>query len=183
MLPGEIDFGVEAVRLDTRVTRGITLRTPFVSSPMDTVTESAMAIGMAQHGGLGVIHYNMPIEDQVAEVRKVKTYKNGFISDPVVLSPDASLAELDDVKEKYGHYGIPITADGKLHSKLVGIVTKRDVDLVEDRSGAPGRASVGPGFAVSPSKRRCCNHIIEHGRFASPTSGVSAAGRPESRPS
>mmetsp|Transcript_25242 Transcript_25242/g.75791 ORF Transcript_25242/g.75791 Transcript_25242/m.75791 type:complete len:533 (+) Transcript_25242:74-1672(+) len=134
VLPGEIDFGVEAVRLDTRVTRGITLRTPFVSSPMDTVTESAMAIGMAQHGGLGVIHYNMPIEDQVAEVRKVKTYKNGFISDPVVLSPDASLAELDDVKEKYGHYGIPITADGKLHSKLVGIVTKRDVDLVEDRS-------------------------------------------------
>ena len=82
----EIDFGVESVTLESKVTRKISLRTPFVSSPMDTVTEATMAIGMAQHGGLGIIHYNMPIEDQVAEVRKVKTYKNGFISDPVRIS-------------------------------------------------------------------------------------------------
>ena len=86
VLPGEIDFGVESVTLESKVTRKISLRTPFVSSPMDTVTEATMAIGMAQHGGLGIIHYNMPIEDQVAEVRKVKTYKNGFISDPVRIS-------------------------------------------------------------------------------------------------
>ena len=86
VLPGEIDFGVESVTLESKVTRKISLRTPFVSSPMDTVTEATMAIGMAQHGGLGIIHYNMPIEDQVVEVRKVKTYKNGFISDPVRIS-------------------------------------------------------------------------------------------------
>jgi IMP dehydrogenase len=134
VLPGEIDFGVEEVNLGSKVTRKITLRTPFVSSPMDTVTEASMAVGMAQHGGLGVIHYNMPIEDQVAEVRKVKTYKNGFISAPVVLAPHNTLSDLDAVKEKYGHYGIPVTIDGRLHSKLVGIVTKRDVDFQEDRS-------------------------------------------------
>ena len=100
VLPGEIDFGVEEVNLGSKVTRKITLRTPFVSSPMDTVTEASMAVGMAQHGGLGVIHYNMPIEDQVAEVRKVKTYKNGFISAPVVLAPHNTLSDLDAVKEK-----------------------------------------------------------------------------------
>lgn len=135
MLPGEIDFGVDAVALETKVTKKIALKTPFVSSPMDTVTEANMAIAIAQHGGLGVIHYNMPVADQVAEVKKVKAYKNGFISAPVVMAPDQTIAELDDVKEKYGHFGIPITVDGKLHSKLVGIVTKRDVDFVEDREG------------------------------------------------
>ena len=135
VLPGMIEFGVEEVSLETKVTKKIALKTPFVSSPMDTVTESKMAIGMAQHGGLGIIHYNMPIEDQVAEVKKVKTFKNGFISDPVVMSPKQTIAELDEVKEKYGHFGIPITVDGLLHSKLVGIVTKRDVDFVEDREG------------------------------------------------
>ncbi|KAH8058310.1 IMP dehydrogenase [Aureococcus anophagefferens] len=113
VLPGEIDFGVDAVALETKVTKKIALKTPFVSSPMDTVTEANMAIAIAQHGGLGVIHYNMPVADQVAE----------------------AIAELDGVKEKYGHFGIPITVDGKLHSKLVGIVTKRDVDFVEDREG------------------------------------------------
>ena len=81
VLPGEIDFGVESVTLESKVTRKISLRTPFVSAPMDTVTEATMAIGMAQHGGLGIIHYNMPIEDQVAEVRKPTNgfIKNGFI--------------------------------------------------------------------------------------------------------
>ena len=76
----------------------ITTQIPVISSPMDTVTEGTMAQAMDDLGGLGIIHYNMPIEDQVAEVRKVKTYKNGFISDPVVLAPHNTLSDLDAVK-------------------------------------------------------------------------------------
>uniref|UniRef100_A0A7S3K1W9 Inosine-5'-monophosphate dehydrogenase n=1 Tax=Aureoumbra lagunensis TaxID=44058 RepID=A0A7S3K1W9_9STRA len=133
-LPGSIDFAVEEVDLTTKVTQKIQLRTPFVSSPMDTVTESGMAIAMALQGGLGIIHYNMTIEEQVTEIKKVKKFKNGFINEPKVLSPSHTLADVDQVKKSSGHSGIPITVDGGLHSKLVGIVTKRDIDFLEDRS-------------------------------------------------
>mmetsp|Transcript_6241 Transcript_6241/g.18909 ORF Transcript_6241/g.18909 Transcript_6241/m.18909 type:complete len:551 (-) Transcript_6241:378-2030(-) len=133
-LPGHISFSVEEVSLRSRVTREIAVQTPFVSSPMDTVTEASMAIGMALHGGIGIIHYNMSIADQCAEVRKVKKFKNGFITEPTVLAPYNTLADVDRVKEQSGHSGIPITTDGRIHSKLVGIVTKRDIDFQEDRS-------------------------------------------------
>lgn len=133
-LPGHINFGVDDVSLRSHISRKIALNTPFVSSPMDTVSEAAMAIGMALHGGMGVIHYNMSIEDQCAEVRKVKKFKNGFITEPTVLAPHNTLADVDEVKHLSGHSGIPITTDGRIHSKLVGIVTKRDIDFQEDRS-------------------------------------------------
>lgn len=128
-LPGHITFGVDEVDLRSRVSRKLTLNTPLISSPMDTVTEAQMAIAMALHGGLGIIHYNMTIEDQCSEVRKVKKFKNGFITEPNVLPPDATLADVDRVKEMSGHSGIPITVNGK----LVGIVTKRDIDFQQNR--------------------------------------------------
>ena len=101
---------------------------------MDTVTESDMAISLALLGGIGIIHYNNTIEEQSAQVEKVKRYKNGFIVDPIVLSPQHSIKDLDRIKQKYGFSGIPITEDGTRNSRLMGIVTNRDVDLEKNRN-------------------------------------------------
>ncbi len=133
LLPGQIDFSVDDVDLSTKITRNIELKVPLVSSPMDTVTEHKMAIAMALQGAIGIIHYNNSIEEQAAEVRKVKRFKNGFITDPICLPPKATIRDIDQIKAKYGFSGVPITASGKLHSKLLGIVTNRDVDFLEDR--------------------------------------------------
>jgi IMP dehydrogenase len=134
ILPGHIGFGVEQVQLKTKITKNISLSVPLVSSPMDTVTEAAMAINMALLGGIGIIHYNNSIEEQVAEVKKVKRFKNGFIMDPLVLKPEDKISDVDAIKAKYGFSGVPITVDGRMGSKLVGIVTTRDIDFIKDRS-------------------------------------------------
>ena len=134
ILPGYIDFLPEEVSLETHLTRNIILKKPLISSPMDTVTESKMAISMALLGGIGIIHYNNTIEKQAEEVRKVKRYENGFIMDPLVLSPNHTITDIDYIKEQYNFSGIPITEDGTLNSKLVGIVSNRDVDFEKDRS-------------------------------------------------
>ena len=134
LLPGHIDFGVDEVNLQTRLTRNIRLKTPIVSSPMDTVTEAQMATYLALLGGMGFIHFNCAIDEQATMVRKVKRFENGFITDPTVLSPKHTIADIDKIKKTHGYSGIPITEDGTLKSKLVGIVTTRDIDFEKDRS-------------------------------------------------
>jgi len=134
ILPGHIGFGAHDVTLKSQATRKIALNVPFVSSPMDTVTEAQMAIHMALYGGLGIIHCNNTCEEQCEEVRRVKRFENGFILDPFTVSGNSTLADLDDIKHKYGFSGCPVTQDGKLHSRLIGIVTTRDHDFVKDRS-------------------------------------------------
>ena len=134
LMPGHINFGAADVDLTTRLTRGITLRRPLVSSPMDTVTEHRMAIALALCGGIGIIHYNCSIEEQVSQVRKVRRFENGFILDPLVLSPDHTIEDVHRIKREYGFSGIPITEDGTIKSKLVGMVTNRDIDFELDHT-------------------------------------------------
>jgi IMP dehydrogenase len=134
ILPGYIDFQASEVDLETNVTRNIRIKRPLVSSPMDTVTEWKMAAYLALLGGIGIVHYNNTIEEQVEHIRKVKRFENGFIVDPVVLSPKHTVMDVDKIKREHGFSGIPITEDGTLGSKLVGIVTNRDIDFEKDRS-------------------------------------------------
>ena len=121
-LPSDVD-------VSTRLTRNISINIPILSSPMDTVTESDMAIAMSQEGGVGVIHKNMSIERQAREVERVKRSENGVIVDPVSLPPNAKVQEVIDLMEQRNIGGVPITENGKLK----GIITRRDLRFLESK--------------------------------------------------
>ena len=121
ILPNQID-------LKTRLTNSIGLNIPLLSSAMDTVTESAMAIAMARQGGIGMIHKNLSIEEQASEVDKVKRSESGMIVDPITLAPDDSIGAALETMKKFSISGIPITRNGK----LVGILTNRDLRFHRD---------------------------------------------------
>ncbi|MGL6501297.1 IMP dehydrogenase [Aeromonas caviae] len=117
--------------LRTKLTSAITLNIPMISAAMDTVTEARLAIALAQEGGIGFIHKNMSIEQQAAEVRKVKKYESGVVSDPVTVRPDMTIAQIKELSHKNGFAGYPVVTDG---NQLVGIITGRDVRFVIDLS-------------------------------------------------
>jgi len=100
LLPDHIDFAAHDVSLATKLTKHISLKVPFVSSPMDTVTEHKMAIAMALQGGIGIIHMNNTVEEQAEEVNLVKRFKNGFIVNPKVLAPQHTIEDVDNIKKK-----------------------------------------------------------------------------------
>ena len=116
VLPDEVDVG-------TRISANIPLKSPIVSSAMDTVTESATAITIARQGGLGFIHKNMSIEQQALEVEKVKKSESGMIVDPISIEPDRKIHEVLEIMRKYDISGVPVVKAGN----LVGIITNRDL--------------------------------------------------------
>src|SRR5689334_22354212 len=132
LLPARSDVVPATVNTQTHVSRNIRLNIPIISAAMDTVTESHMAIAMAQQGGLGVIHRNLSIDQQANEVDKVKRSESGMIVDPVTMSPDDKVADALEVMRKYKISGVPITKNGK----LVGILTNRDLRF-ESRFDVP----------------------------------------------
>jgi IMP dehydrogenase len=121
--PAESDVLPRDVQLGTRLTRNLRLNIPLLSAAMDTVTESATAIAMAQQGGIGVVHKNLSPERQAAEVARVKKYSSGMVSDPVTIEPEAPLQVALGLMKRHGISGIPVTRG----RKLVGILTSRDV--------------------------------------------------------
>ncbi len=130
LVPARSSVLPKAVDTRTIVTRSINLNIPLLSSAMDTVTESKMAIAMAQAGGMGVIHRNMTVHEQSQEVRRVKRFESGMVFDPITLAPDDTLADAKSLQEKYQVTGFPVIKNGL----VVGIVTNRDMRFAIDRN-------------------------------------------------
>ncbi len=131
VLPGDADTA-------TRLTRNITLRIPLISAPMDTVTEAALAIALAQEGGVGVIHKNLSIETQAREIQKVKRSASGVILDPVTLGPDQTVGDARRAMHQYNVSGFPVVDGGgrgaRAGGKVLGILTRRDLSFTEDET-------------------------------------------------
>ncbi|OGT60141.1 MAG: IMP dehydrogenase [Gammaproteobacteria bacterium RIFCSPHIGHO2_12_FULL_45_12] len=124
LLPGESSVLPKNVDLKTSLTRHITLNIPLLSAAMDTVTESRLAIALAQEGGIGIIHKNMPIEEQAAQVRKVKRYESGVVKDAVTISPQTTVREVLELSKRYHFHAFPVIEAGQ---RVAGIVTSRDL--------------------------------------------------------
>jgi len=164
LVPAESDVTPDMIQLQTRLTNTIKLNVPLVSSAMDTVTESRMAIAIAREGGIGIIHKSMSIEDQADNVDRVKRSENGVINSPFFLSPQHTLAEADQLMAKYRISGVPICENGK----LVGILTNRDLKFEEDFTRLCGEVMTKEGLITAPvnttlpeAKRILAAHKIE----------------------
>ncbi|QDU23800.1 IMP dehydrogenase [Urbifossiella limnaea] len=128
--PGYSDVVPKDTSVRTRVSRNVTINVPILSSPMDTVTESELAIALAQEGGIGIIHKNLSVRDQTREVDKVKRSENGIITDPITLPPDDTVGHARQIMEEHKISGVPITVNGVLK----GILTRRDLKFLTDNS-------------------------------------------------
>ncbi len=147
LLPGYSDVLPSEVNVSTRLTRGIELRIPLVSAAMDTVTEARLAIALAQQGGLGFIHKNLSIDDQAAEVDKVKRSESGMIVDPITLTAERPVADALALMARYKISGVPITDENR---KLVGILTNRDLRFCTDPAAPIREYMTGENLVTVP---------------------------------
>src|SRR5262249_17196078 len=161
VLPSEVDSG-------SRMTRDIALNIPIVASAMDTVTEAAMAIAMAQAGGIGVIHRNIGPDEQAGLVRQVKKFESGMVVNPLTIHPDATLADALALMQENRISGVPVVAGDKTPGRLVGILTNRDVRLatdprqkIADLMTKDGLVTVREGVSQDEAKRLLHQHRIE----------------------
>ena len=164
--PGESSVLPAKADVETKITKKISLSIPLISAAMDTVTESKMAIAIAQAGGLGVIHRNLSIEEQVNEVKKVKKFESGMVVDPVTISPDQSLKEALSLMEIHNISGIPVT-DSKT-KELKGIITNRDVRFASNQNQKVSElmtrenlVTVSEGVTQKKAKAELHKHRIE----------------------
>jgi IMP dehydrogenase len=148
ILPGDTDTS-------TQLTKAIRINIPLVSAPMDTVTEAELAIALAQEGGVGIIHKNLPIEAQAREVTKVKRSASGVIDDPVTLGPDETVADARRAMGRHRVSGFPITDQGGLGARtagrLLGILTRRDLKFIEDESTPISQVMTRDNLVTAPS--------------------------------
>ena len=164
LLPAESSILPRDVDVSTQLTRSIRLNIPLLSAAMDTVTEAQMAIAMAREGGIGIIHRNMPVAAQAAEVDKVKKSESGMIVDPITMDPDQKIYEALEIMKKYRISGVPVTRSGK----LVGILTNRDLrfetQLDQPISSVMTKeklVTAHPGITLEESKRLLHKNRIE----------------------
>ena len=165
LLPAESDVQPHQVDTATQLTKTISLNIPVLSAAMDTVTEAEMAIAMAQNGGLGILHRNMTIEEQAAQVRKVKRFESGMVHDPVTIAPGATLADAQALMAEHGFSGFPVTQKS---GKLVGILTNRDMRFASDLDQpvrelmtADNLITVPADVSKEEAKKRLHAHRIE----------------------
>ena len=128
LVPAHSNVLPREVRLTTRLTRNIRLNIPLLSAAMDTVTESRLAIALAQEGGIGIVHKNMSPRAQAAEVAKVKRFESGVVKEPITISPSMSVREVIEITRRHRISGLPVV-EGK---RVVGIVTNRDLRIEEN---------------------------------------------------
>jgi IMP dehydrogenase len=154
--------------VSTRFTRKIRLNVPLVSAAMDTVTESRLAIAMAQHGGLGIIHKNLPIEEQASNVDRVKRSESGMIVNPITLAPHHRIYEALELMKKFSISGVPITEDGSKEGRLVGILTNRDLRFetnvnrpIADVMTREPLFTVPVGTTLDAARERLHQHKVE----------------------
>jgi IMP dehydrogenase len=172
LLPRYSDVMPSQADTSTRLTPHIRLNIPLISAPMDTVTESALAIALAQEGGVGVIHRNLPIEAQAREVSKVKRSANGVILDPITVGPNDTVGHARQLMREHNVSGFPVTEDGsaelRSHGRVVGILTKRDLKFVEDEKTpvrgvmtSTGLVTAAPGTTLEEAERILNRNKVE----------------------